>query len=239
MTLTLMRPRRVLAGDRGQTPPPRTAARAQALFPAALALLVGCRTMPPAAPSPRAAAVAEQAAQSAPTRFRALSTVTFAFLGRSFSGLGVVDVDASTRSFSVVGLNHLGAKLFEIEQTNGVVVTASALPIFEERGDFAGTVAADIARVYFDLVPSPSATAYPAREGTWLVEPAGDGAVERRLDPQGRLLEKRFRTGRRIRWSVRYSDYREESGRWHAGVAELRNRRQRYALTVRLKQLLK
>jgi hypothetical protein len=195
--------------------------------------------MPPAGPSPEAAAAAECAARVAPSRFRALTTVTFRFFGRTFAALGVIACDSGTRSFSAVGMNHLGAKLFEIVQTNGVVAESSALPLFSGRGDFVGTVAADIGRIYFDIAPSPAATAYPARDGVWLVEPAEGGVMERRLDSQGRLLEKRFRSGRRLEWSVRYGDYRQEEGRWHAGLAELRNRRQHYALTVRLKQILK
>jgi hypothetical protein len=179
-------------------------------------------------------------ASALPERFRVVSSVSFHYFGRAFSALGLTDVDAAKKTFTIVGLHPAGGvKLFEL---TGDAVDVEVVFIHEEftrRGDFARVVAADMRRMYFDRVPAPSAKSSRGRRQIVFRQWAGDGELEYVFaGANGVLVKKRYYEGDTKIWSVSYYEYRRRDGKLHPIGIVLEHHEHGYRLVVRLKEIL-
>lgn len=217
------------------------------LIGTALVFVSGCRTTPvisPAAPADARRAIERFNAQS-PVGFSALNAVLIEFKPHwwwptvRFTALGASAVDRQAGSFTVTGLTPFGMTLFDISGTNGLVVGRLAIPAVRNPDDFIRAMGKDIARAYLDPVPPPDAGIVSVANGKILMRQTLDNQTVDYVfaGTEPRLVEKRFREGRRTVCEIRYSEYRAEGAHLFPGRIVLRNFRPGYRLTIRLTEV--
>jgi hypothetical protein len=192
-------------------------------------------------------AVRERFAERLPERFSLLNAIVFDYnLLQPIAALGLMDVDIKEREFSVVCINPLGVKLFEVHSDKDGSHGRFVIPALSEKAGgseeeggekLARAVGDDIKRIYFDRVPSEAARAKKRKYkvlfredfegGTLTYEFAGKG---------GHLYEKRFYGQDGLSWKASYYDYRVVDGRIFPGGVVMDNYKYGYRLTVRLKR---
>ena len=184
-------------------------------------------------------AMREQFAVALPERFLIINTVTFEFKGQAFSAIGYTEVDASRKTFTVVGLHPAGGlKLFELSGDSEDAKCTFALEEFTRWGDFSLVVAEDTRRMYFDRIPGPDAKISKEKYRILFRQRAGDGDIEYVFGgADGVLVEKRYYEGGSRIWSVSYYDYRREMGKLYPAGIILEDHRRRYRLVVRLREI--
>lgn len=81
-----------------------------------------------------------------------VSTITFNFRGRSFSALGITELDGENNSFSVAALSPMGMTLFKLKREKGKLISRYIMPKFgpEDMNKTADMINKDIALVYFN-----------------------------------------------------------------------------------------
>ncbi len=181
---------------------------------------------------------APQASLPAPQSFQAVQSVVFSFYGRKMTGIGVISLNRSDRSFELSCMTPMGTKLFDLRYANETPEVVFALPFFTEKGDFAEAVALDIARMYFD--PEPPRISRAWRKGDMLTIESKDEALSIEYDYQGTppvLAEKRFHRDRTLEAEINYSKFFEQDGFRCIGEASLKSKLYGYRLTVRTKKL--
>jgi hypothetical protein len=184
-------------------------------------------------------AVRERFSLALPETFRIVNTVTFEFKGHALLAIGYTQVDASERTFTVVGLHPGGGvKLFEISGDSDSAESSFALEDFSIHGDIARAVGGDTRRMYFDRVPASHATVSKERYRILFRQRAGDGVIEFVFaGSEGVLVEKRYiEDGSRI-WSVSYYEYRRNNGKLYPDGIILDHHRHGYRLVVRLREI--
>ena len=127
-----------------------------------LLILSGCSAMPfqaadHAAPDDGLREVPRRFESSLPDYFQLLNSIVFEYNWFTFSGVGLVAINAEQGSYKVAGMNHLGVKLFEFEGNRTGLLRQFTIAPLAGKGDIGTAVGTDIQRVYFDLVPSPEA----------------------------------------------------------------------------------
>ena len=163
------------------------------------------------------------------------NSAVFHIRGRAMTGVGYVAVNRPEQSFALACMNPLGIKLFDISATNDVIACTLAIPDIPHKDAFARVVAADIRDIYLDLVPAEQAEARKTRDSIIFAQSADGGRVEHIFaGAEGMLVEKRLGSRRRIR----YYDYMEKDGSYYPKGIVLDNRKYRYRLVLRLKQVL-
>lgn len=186
-----------------------------------------------------AEAVREGFAQALPAEFLIVNTVTFHFKRRVFSAIGYTDVDASRRTFTVVGLHPAGGfKLFEVSGDSDEAECTFAVEELSRWGDLAQAVAEDTRRMYFDRVPAPDAEIFKEKYRIRFRQRAADGELEYVFaGVDGILVDKRYyEKGSRI-WSVSYYEYRREDGKLYPTGIILEHHKRHYRLVVRLREI--
>ena len=126
------------------------------------------------------ATVRERFKQRLPLRYSLLNTITFKFnpfKKKQISALGSITVDTSGHEFTAVCINPLGVKLFEIFSNSHETTSRFAIGELAKKQDLAKAVAADIKRVYFDLVPSTEAETKNRRYRIDFKEPSREGKM--------------------------------------------------------------
>lgn len=210
----------------------------------AAVLLAGCATVPfRATPPAEMAAVdpqrlLEQHRETLPDRFQLLTSVVFDYRWRSFSGIGMVEIDRGSQAFRIVCLNPLGVKLFELSGDAQTTAAHFVMPqLLEQGGDFATTVGDDLRRIYFELLPLAEAGISRKKHAIIFRQPAGAGSLEFVFaGAAGELVEKRYYEEGDLVWRVSYYEYREEHGKRYPQGIILANHRYGYRLTVRVKE---
>jgi hypothetical protein len=184
-------------------------------------------------------AVREQFAVALPERFLIINTVTFEFKGQAFAAIGYTDVDASRKTFTVVGLHPAGGlKLFEVSGDSKDAKCTFAVEEFARWGDFSLVVAEDTRRMYLDRIPGPDAKMSKEKYRILFRQQAEDGDIEYVFGgADSVLVEKRYYEGGRKIWNVSYHDYRRENGKLYPAGIILEDHRRRYRLVVRLKDI--
>ena len=183
-------------------------------------------------------AVRERFAAALPGEFQVINTIVFRYRWHSFSALGYTHVDQVERTFTVVGLNHVGVKLLELTSRDGSVECHFAVDELRQGEKFAHTIAKDIERIYFDRIPTAEAEAGRTKYEVLFREQTPEGTLEYVFAGAERLLvEKRYVEGRRRIWSVRYYEYRRENGKLFPAGIVFRHHRHGYRLIVRLKEV--
>lgn len=178
-------------------------------------------------------------ARRIPDGFRIVNTVSFRFRGRSAAVIGYTEVDATRRTFTVVGLLPAGGvKLFELSGDSEVVEQKYAREEFAQHGEFAQVVGEDTRRMYFDRIPGPAAKISKERSRIVFREKVQAGEIEHVFAGAGPVLvEKHYYEDGRNVWSASYYEYVEQAGKLYPSGIVLEHHDHRYRLVVRLKEI--
>jgi len=172
-----------------------------------------------------------------PETVSSLNSVVFDYAGVTFLGLGFVEIDRSKSSFRVICLNPMGVKLFDLSGDRNSTITNFAIEPMAKYGEIGAAVAADIRRIYFDLLPPPNAE---PRRGEYRViygSSTPSGFQEQIFaGADGDLVEKRFYYDQFISWQVTYHDYRSIGGKRYPQGIVLTNFSDGYRLVIREKE---
>lgn len=211
---------------------------------AACFVLAGCSSIPfreaePASMEGKSpAGVLERFREATPERFRTTSSVVVGVAGRSISALGITEVDRIAGTFTAVALNPLGVKIFELTGAPDGTVSGSVLEAISQNGKAAAAIGEDIRRIYFDLVPSPTARIWKRSRAFVFRQPSGIGELEYVFAGKGPdLVEKNFYADGSIVWQAAYYEYDDWNGKRVPGGIVYRSFRHGYRLTIRMKEI--
>ncbi len=216
-----------------------------ALWLALAIWLAGCATVP-FEPVPWTAlpdevdpdAVPEAFAAALPVRFVSEDTLVFRFFWREIAALGYTRIDREAGTFAVICLNHLGVQLFYITGDRQQTTLEYAIPEFADRPEFVEAIGEDIRRLYFDLLPAAEAQVAIGSDRLSFTLHQDNRRVRHIFGgPRLFLRQKRARQGWRRLWDVTYYEYRQVNGQWLPRGMVLRNHRQNYRLTLRIREV--
>jgi hypothetical protein len=172
-----------------------------------------------------------------PETVSSLNSVVFEYAGISFLGLGFVEIDRSKGTFRVICLNPMGVKLFDLSGDKDVTTTNFAIEPIAKYGEIGAAVAADIRRIYFDLLPPPDTE---PRKGAYrfIYGSATPKGYQEHIFAgiEGDLTEKRFYSDQFISWQVTYHDYKNIGGKRYPQGIVLTNYSDAYQLVIREKE---
>ena len=177
-----------------------------------------------------------------PEQFEIIESVVFKYRRREISALGYTRVDEKEKTFATAGLTPMGVKVFELKATGNKLESSFTLPSEVEkkinREKMAQAMTGDFHRVYFDRIPGVNAAVTKTKDRIYFREPSGDGILESVFGgPDKALVQKRFlKEGREI-WKVRYFEYRLKNSKIYPGGIFYENRRGKYKITLRLKEI--
>jgi hypothetical protein len=182
-----------------------------------LPLVAGCAGEPfvreplPVLHHPDPKALRDAFARTVTDRFISDDTVIIQAPFRSdLAVLGVLRVDRVAGTFELVGLNHLGVKLFDLTGDRHGTAVRFAIPPLMKQQEVLLAIGDDIRRMYFDLVPGRNAVAQIERTDVKFTQKEpGERLVYEFGGQPGVLLEKRSIGFFGAVWRVRY--YRYES----------------------------
>ncbi len=205
---------------------------------------VGCRTIPfqktdyVPMKGVDPATVRSQFAGKLPSNFEAINSTVFAYRYMKISCLGPAHVDMLKNRFTVVGMNHVGVKLFELNFDNGAVDAAYVFPELEKHENFAKGVCEDIAKIYLERVPPEDARVVLEKHKVIFRAVKNGGTMEYVFAGADKLLiEKNFYMDGHKLWSARYYEYTESQGKVFPAGVFLRHYDYKYLLVVRLKEI--
>ena len=134
--------------------------------------------------------------------------------------LGVLRVNRVAGTFELVGLNHLGVKLFDLSGDRRGTTVRFAIPPLAKQQDVLVAIGEDIRRMYFDLVPGQGAEAQIERTDVKFTQKESGGRLVYLFGGQpGVLLEKRMIGFFGAVWRVRYYRYKsQETSLYPAGI---------------------
>ncbi|MHC4695174.1 MAG: hypothetical protein ACYTFA_00360 [Planctomycetota bacterium] len=177
-------------------------------------LLAGCASVPfvavptPVLHDPDPAAIRSAWSASLPTRFTTEDTVVIEFPGNSLALLGFLRIDRAAGTFEVQGMNHLGWRAFLISGDPLKTEVLFAAPPLVEQPKVLQSIAQDIRRMYFDLVPDQAARVRVDARSVRYTEDRSDAKVEFVMGgADGVLLEKRLTHWIWPVWRVRFYEY--------------------------------
>jgi len=213
-------------------------------FMLGVALLGGCTSVPfvavpmPLLHDPDPAAMRSAWSANLPTRFTTEDTVVIEFPGNSLALLGLLHIDRVDGSFEVQGMNHLGGRAFLISGNPRKTEVLFAMPPLAEKPKVLQSIAEDIRRMYFDLVPDRAARVRVEARRLRYTEDRPDGKVEFVLGgADGVLLEKRLTHRQWSVWRVRFYEYNPAGeGVFPRGMV-LDNARYHYRIVVKNRSL--
>jgi hypothetical protein len=183
--------------------------------------------------------IRESFARAIPPRFTSDDTVIiYAPFHHDMAILGVLHVDRPAGSFELVGLNQLGVELFDLYGDSHGNFIRSAIPPLMRQKEVLLAIAADIRRMFLDLVPAIDAkidaTSTTIRftqntnDGDLIYEFGGSPVV---------LLEKRLEGWFGWHWRVRYYDYVVSAGTLYPRGIVMDNGRYHYRVIVKNRDL--
>jgi len=184
------------------------------------------------------AAVREQFAASLPQKFQLVNTIVFQYNRFKISAIGYTDIDAYEKKFTIVSLNPLGIKLFELSGNAADVKCTFALEEFTRHSNFIQMVADDIRKIYFERIPSPEARVYKKPYKIIFRQSAGKNTTEYIFaGADNQLIEKRYYQGKQLIWAVFYYEYLKKNGRIYPAGIIFKHNQYGYQLVVRLKEI--
>lgn len=206
-------------------------------------LCASCTTVPPFEEEPLVPInltpleIRQNADKLYPHRFKVLSSVTFKYFGHSMSAMGLTIIDEESGDYSVILLNPMGIKIFELVVENDKVKSLYAIEDIHRMGGDITIIGEDIKRAYFQRVPSLRSTVSCAETLVTFSENIDEGTLNHvfggeNFDLREKILEK---NGEKL-WSVRYYDYREKNNESHPFGIYLENYDHGYQLIIRLKE---
>lgn len=177
-------------------------------------------------------------AATLPKQFQRIDTLTFQYGMRRMSAIGVTDVDMEAKTFTVVGLNPMGIKLFDLSGDMRTVKSRFVAPAFSRHKQFAQRIAEDIRRIYFHRIPALPADASVGKyQAVYRLEKEGNRLTHIFSGEIPRLTAKRFHQNGFLQWQVQYFGYIEKKGLIHPVGIYLKNSRHNYRLAVQLKEI--
>ena len=183
-------------------------------------------------------AVVEKYKESLPEHFQVVNTVIYKYGWNEMLALGYIDINNRTRSFTVVNMNPVGLKLFELSGNEEGVNTNFMMEGLEKKGMFANAIGEDIRRIYFDLNPLPGAEVKKKTSRIVFRQQYGEGLlVYIFAGDEGYLVEKKYYEDNKLKWRVSYYEYRQKNGKIYPGGIVMNNYIYGYTLTVRLKEI--
>jgi hypothetical protein len=206
-----------------------------------LPLVGGCAGEPfvreplPVLNHPDPNALRDAFARSVTDRFISDDTVIIqAPLRNDLAVLGVLRVDRVAGTFELVGLNHLGVKLFDLTSDRRGTTVRFAIPPLMKQTDVLLAMGQDIRRMYFDLVPGRRAVARVERTDVKFIqkEPGGKLVYEFGGQP-GVLLEKRSIGFFGTVWRVRYYRYESQAASLYPRGIVMDNSQFHYRIIVK------
>ncbi len=154
------------------------------------------------------------------------------------TGIGVLAMDRANRSFELSCMTPLGSKLFDLRYANETPQVLFALPFLTEHEGFGEAVAADIARIYFDLHPPVVTRAWRRGDVLWIESNSGDTKLAYAYTgDEPALSKKRVIRNRALDAQIEYRGFFEQDGFRCIGEASLKSKPYGYELTVRTKEL--
>lgn len=209
-----------------------------------LFFLTGCESIPfkKALDEPYSSAdpamVRERFQASIPEHFRLLNTIVFEYNWKTFSAIGFVDVDTAERTCTLVSINQMGVKLFEISIDKENINTIFALPEFTAKGNFGKMAGEDIKRTYFDLVPAKEAEVDRKKFSVIFRQQEGEGTAEYVFSGPGQYLTEKtyYEKGTPV-YRVSFYEYLNKDGKIYPGGTILKNYLYGYRLIIRLKEV--
>lgn len=183
-------------------------------------------------------AIMERFREGGPESFRLLTTVVFQYNWNKLSGIGYVDINTKEKTFTIVCINPMGVKLFELSGDKDSIISHFVLEELSKQGNFASAVGEDIKRIYFDLIPSIDAKIERGKYKFIFREPYRQGTMEYVFaGADGNMVEKNYYEDNILIWRVSYYEYQQKDGKIYPGGIILRNYKYGYSLTVRLKEI--
>lgn len=183
--------------------------------------------------------IMEQFSNNLPEHFQLINTIVFEYNWNTFSCIGYIDINTREDRFTVVCINPLGIKLFEISGDKDGIDQHFALEGFARKGDFADLVGEDIKRIYFNLVPTTKAEIKKKKYQVISRQLLSSGSMEYIFAGEdGYLVEKSYYNDNALIWRVSYYEYRQKDGKIYPGGIILKNYKYQYGLTVRLKEII-
>ena len=209
-----------------------------------LFLMTGCESIPfkktldEPYSSVDPAMVRERFQAGIPERLRLLNTIVFEYNWKTFSAIGFVDVNTAERTCTLVSINQMGVKLFELSIDKDSANTLFALPEFTSKGNFGKMVGEDIKRVYFDLVPSKEAEVDRKKFSVIFRQQEREGTAEYVFSgPDQYLTEKAYYEKGTPVYRVSFYEYISKDGKIYPGGTILKNYLYGYRLIIRLKEV--
>lgn len=180
----------------------------------------------------------DEFAENLPSQFQVIDSIIFQNKWGGITAIGYTEVDTIDKEFTVVGLNPLGVKLFELIGDSDNVTRIFALKEFSRRGDIALAIANDIRRIYFDRIPPPEARIYKEKYKIIFRQDDPNGSLEHIFAGEdNRLIEKRYFRGEKNIWNVSYYEYHWNNGKLYPGGIILNHYQYRYKLIIQLKEV--
>ena len=175
---------------------------------------------------------------SRPSISQRTDAILFTISGRAMSFLGYSRIDRRRETFSAAGITPLGIKIFEFSGDAQAVDIIHMQKEFSRMGNAGEAIAADIRRIYFDSYPGKDARIerYPgffvftdSRSGHFMeyTFSAADGML---------IRKRRLENGREI-WSLSFTAYYQDGGRFFPQHILLEHGKNRYRLEIVLKKL--
>lgn len=181
---------------------------------------------------------AEEFALALPLEFALINTIIFKYRSRAMSAIGYTAANIGEDIFSVVCLNPVGIKLFELNGDSKSVDCKFAIKELAEKSNFADTIAKDIRKIYFDRVPAPGAEIRKKKHRIIFREPKDEGIMEYVFSgAENFLVQKQYYCRKRRIWSVFYYDYCRKGGKLYPFKIILKHYQYRYQLVVYLKEI--
>lgn len=217
------------------------------LLAIALALVaVGCQSSPFVAPelSPMDISVdphrmVENFRGKLPDRFSQMNSMVIepGFFQR-ISTIGLIKADIIREEFTIVGLNPMGLKIFEISANKNGVTKKYAVEQLAARGDFAQAIVEDMRRIYFHTTPSPDARVIKEKYRIIFDEENKGKTRFIFAGTEGYLVEKkRYNKTGSLLWRVTYHERFWENGKLYTGGIVLDNIKSGYRLVIRNKKV--
>ncbi len=182
--------------------------------------------------------IVERFRNNSPENFQLVNTIVFQYSWNKFSGIGYIKGHIREKTFTVVCINPIGIKLFELSGNKYKVDSHFVLEQFSKKGDFAKAVGDDIRRIYFDTVPSSGAKIKKKKFQIVFTELLETGVVEYIFaGPGGYLVEKNYYEEGILNWKVSYYEYQQNNEKIYPAGIILKNYKYGYTLTIKLKEI--
>ncbi|MFH1147765.1 MAG: hypothetical protein V1736_08660 [Pseudomonadota bacterium] len=182
--------------------------------------------------------VLEQFKEKSPVTSQLLNTVLFQYGFRKLSGIGYIEIDPQEEKFSLVCMNPMGMKLFDISGAEKALECRFAIDQLR-RDEVVSSIAEDVRRIYFHAAPALGARVEKKRDRIVFRQAFGKGVLVYVFGgPDIYLAEKSYVEEGLLCWKVSFHEYAETGGKIYPKGIFYRNCTHQYTLAVELKEIM-